>query len=238
MSDTETHEHTEKPKKQHSKLFYAGVSAGILGGVFVVIALLCHLVFFPQSVLSDGNRQETGMNTAATAAFGEMHTCEVNTARVAQVAGAQTDAVDRVLKDAISGRYGTGAGLDQNKVFSLLQEAYPDLGKLNDTFANAMAVMTGCQSNFLAKENYMNKLANEFVAWQTGSWFSRTYGGDQFPNDNLKIVIGTTVHTGADALQIMQRTVLSSDNVNAIETGIDNGGSKNPFQTPAPTPSK
>ena len=223
----------QKPRRKKPRY----VLWSILGTVIliIVIGVLCDRVFFPNSVTSDGNRKQRELNSLTTDAFGAMHTCEVNTARAAQIAGAQTDAVDRVLKDAISGRYGTGANLDQNKVFSLLQEAYPDLTGLNATFQDAMIVMTGCQKDFLAKQSRMNKAAQALESWTDGSWFTRTYGGDKFPNEGLHVTLGARKHTAQDALDIMQRAVLSSDNINALETGVDESASEDPFNTPAPT---
>jgi hypothetical protein len=217
---------------------------GVLGwsiitvfGLMAIILLLTFTVFIPNSVESAGNQKERKANTYAVAAFGAMDTCVQITYRSAQVTQAQADAIDKILKDAVSGRYGTGASLDQNKVFSLLQENYPSTVDISKLYATALSNMTGCQKDFLAAQTTMNTYANDFLAWSDGSWETRTFGGDRYPDDKLVVVIGEQVISGIKALRIMQRAVVETDTANAITSGTRSGSNSagtNPFATPSP----
>jgi hypothetical protein len=202
---------------------------GVLGwsiitvfGLMAIILLLTFTVFIPNSVESAGNQKERKANTYAVAAFGAMDTCVQITYRSAQVTQAQADAIDKILKDAVSGRYGTGASLDQNKVFSLLQENYPSTVDISKLYATALSNMTGCQKDFLAAQTTMNTYANDFLAWS---------------DDKLVVVIGEQVISGIKALRIMQRAVVETDTANAITSGTRSGSNSagtNPFATPSP----
>ena len=214
------------------------IGASSLAGLIVVGLILTFTLFIPQGVTSDGNKMESRMNGWYNQAVTALHNCTVKTARAAQVTGGQTDAVDKVLKDAVGGRYGTGNNMDQAKLFSAIHEAYPEqsIAGLNKSFQDAMAVMTGCQDDFTSAQNVVQAKVADFKAWRTGSWNVRTFGGDSFPNDNLEINIpGMPISTGQAALQIMERPIVDADTANAIKTGMDNSYQNNPFASPSPS---
>lgn len=210
------------------------------GGVFaVVVALVAGLtfgVFIPQGVVSDGNRQEASLNAWFNDEVVALHTCTAKTARAAQVTNGNTKAVDDILKHAVAGRYGSGNNLDQGKLFSAMHEAYPDLSALNKTFQDAMAIMVGCQDDFAAAQNVVQAKVANFKSWRTGSWTVRTFGGDEFPNDNLEVnIAGMDRLTGQQALNLMSRPIADADTANAIKTGEDESYKNDPFATPSPT---
>jgi hypothetical protein len=213
----------------------------IIGGAAVVSLLVLALVFtvlIPQSVISDGNKQESKLNAWYAGAVISLHNCTAKTARAAQVTKGQTDAVDKVLKGAVAGRYGTGNNIDQAKMFSAIVEAYPDgsVAGLNKTFQDALAVMIGCQDDFAAAQNVVQAKIADFESWRAGSWLVRKFGGDDFPNDHLKVnVAGMPIMTGAQALALMSRPILDTDTVNAIKSGQDNSFNDDPFATPTPS---
>jgi hypothetical protein len=212
------------------------IGGGIAAGALALAAGLAFGVFIPQSVISDGNQQESRLNGWFNNEVVALHTCTAKTARAAQVTKGQTDAVDKVLKDAVAGRYGTGNNLDEGKLFSAMHEAYPDLGGLNKSFQDAMAIMTGCQDDFAAAQGVVQSKVSDFKSWRTGSWTVRTFGGNDFPNDNLEVNIAGMDHLiGQQALDLMSRPIADADTVNAIKTGEDGSYKNDPFATPTPT---
>lgn len=215
------------------------IGGGIFAGAAVLTAGLVFGVVIPQGVVSDGNQQEATLNASFNAEVVALHTCTAKTARAAQVTKGQTDAVDKVLKDAVAGRYGTGNNLDEGKLFSAMHEAYPNLGGLDKSFQDAMAIMTGCQDDFAAAQNTLQARIANFTKWRTGSWTVRTFGGDDFPNGNLVINVAGMDHlTGQQALDLMSRPIADADTVNAIKTGEDGSYENDPFKTGTPSPTR
>jgi hypothetical protein len=207
--------------------------------VVTVLAVLTLTVFIPQSVTSAGNQQEATLNSWYNQAVTALHNCTIKTARAAKVIGTQTEAVDKVLKDAVAGRYGTqGNNLDQGKMFSALKEAYPDgaLAGLNKSFQDVLAVMLGCQDDFTSSQNQVQKRIATFDAWRTGSWRARSFGGGKFPNNNLRVnIAGVPQVSGQAAFDLMSRPIIDSDTSSAVNNGVDNSGKTNPFATATPT---
>ena len=217
------------------------IGLSVIGVLIVVVAVLVITVFIPQGVISSGNQQEARLNSWYSGAVASLNNCVVKTARAAQVTGAQTNAVDEVLKDAVGGKYGTGSNVNQPQMFSALVQAYPDgsVAGLNKSFQDALATMTGCQDDFVAAQNVVQSHVADFKSWRTGSWISRAFGGDQFPNENLEInIAGMPVTTGAQALTIMERPIISTDTANAVSTGENNEYQNNPFNTGTSSPTK
>ena len=215
------------------------IGGGIAAGVLALVAGIVFGAVIPQGVISDGNQQESHLNGWFNDEVIALHTCTAKTARAAQVTKGQTDAVDKVLKDAVAGRYGTGNNLDQGKLFSAMHEAYPDLGGLNKSFQDAMAIMTGCQDDFAAAQRVVQAKIADFKSWRSDTWTVRTFGGDDFPNDKLEVNIAGMDHlTGQQALDLMSRPIADADTVNAIKTGEDGSYKNDPFATATPTPTR
>jgi len=217
------------------------IAGSVVGGIGALALLLTFLVFIPQGVTSDGNKLEGDLSSLYAGAVTELHNCTAKTARAAQVTKGNTDAVDKVLKDAVGGRYGTGNNLDKGKLFSAIVESYPEqsVAGLNKTFQDAMAIMVGCQDDFTAKQGVVQSKVSDFKKWRTGSWTVRTFGGDDFPNDNLEInIAGMDPLTGKAAFDLISRPILDTDTVNAVKTGTDDSYKNDPFATPTPTPTR
>lgn len=214
------------------------IAGGAVAGLIALVLVLTFTLFIPQGVTSDGNKKEASLSGWYSDAVISLHNCTAKTARAAQVTKGQTDAVDKVLKGAVAGRYGTGNNIDQGKMFSAMVEAYPDgsVAGLNKTFQDALAVMIGCQDDFAAAQNVVQAKIADFESWRAGSWLVRNFGGDDFPNDHLKVnIAGMPIMTGAQALALMSRPILDTDTVNAIKSGQDNSFNDDPFATPTPS---
>jgi hypothetical protein len=214
------------------------IAGSAVAGLTALVLVLVFALFIPQGVTSDGNKKEASLSGWYSNAVTALHNCTAKTARAAQVTKGQTDAVDKVLKGAVAGRYGTGNNIDQAKMFSAMVEAYPDgsVEGLNKTFQDTLTVMTGCQDDFTAAQGVVQAQVATFKSWRTGSWKVRTFGGDDFPNENLEINIAGMPHlTGREALALISRPILDTDTVNAIKSGEDNSFSDDPFATPTPS---
>lgn len=208
---------------------------GLVVAGAVVLILLITLVFIPQPIISQGKQLESGMSANYADGANYLSNCVVKTKRAAQVTTAQTAAVDKVLKDAVSGRYGSGNTMDKAKLFSSIVENYPEaaVATLNKTFQDMLAIVTGCQDDFRNKQSTILDGVRQFNSWRTGSWSVRTFGGSNFPDTDLYITLPGINLTGRAAMVKMSTPIVDGDTVGAYQNGVQD--TTDPFATPTPT---
>jgi hypothetical protein len=233
----------EERQQRNSQTQWLIAGAGVLAVILITYLGIFHW-YFPNKVQNEGAHQQTSISSSYNAAAISLSTCVTNTARVAQVSQAQKTAVDDILKDAIGGRkYNDGSGnVNQAQLINALMvaEDYPDTSQVSKTLQDAMAVMVGCRKDFSDKQVVVQNNVQSFVTWKTGSWTSRSFGADKFPNENLILnVPGMDRKTGQDALDQMSKPIVDSMTVSALQMGIDNSYQTDPFApTTSTTPAK
>jgi hypothetical protein len=215
-----------------------------IGGIFVAISLLLWFFIWPQSVQSQGNKHETGITAAYEDGANYLSACINKSQQAADLANANTAALDKIVSDAVAGTGNAGhfnlsTPGGRSGLYAMFVQAYPNVDGLNKTFNNVLIVITGCQDDFRNKQSLVIDRVRAFTAWRAGSWITRTFGGNNFPNDNLRIPLpGTqTVLTGMAALDRASVPIVNTLTSNAYQRGTYNPG--NPFKssTPTPTPS-
>lgn len=138
------------------------------------------------------------------------------------VAKANNAAQDELIKNAITGRYegsqkpGTGG-----TSFSAIAEAYPDVAKNTELFANVQRVVTTGRDQFKDRQNEMQSRIARFETWKDSglfkSWAVKQIG---FPRDEMVIKVGGTSYRGQDALDKMTEVIGSSESIKAYESGV------------------
>ena len=134
------------------------------------------------------------------------------------VANLKSEKFRQIISDAVKGRYegkmqpGTGGAM-----FSAIQEAYPQLDlaiydKIVDLVATEREAFKQTQDALLTEVQKYKQWKNTDIIRQ---WFVAKY----FPSDNLEARIGTTVYTGAKALEQIQLLVTSQGTDDAFNTG-------------------
>jgi hypothetical protein len=223
----------DKPTNTRKWLLIGGA---IVGFIALILAILTPTVFIPQSVLSEGNTLEQGVSAAYNDGALTLSNCVNKTFQAANLANAQSDALADVFRAAVGGRYNQPGSpqVDSGKLFSAIQEAYPDLTGLNQTFNNVLAVITGCQDDYATKQRVVQDKVRDFNSWLTGSWRVRTFGGG-LPNNNLKASIpGAPTLYGQAALDKMSQPIVDASVGSAYNTGQTQ--QTNPFGTREPAP--
>jgi hypothetical protein len=219
----------------------------ILGGVLVVLGLLLQFVILPNVVQSQGNSLQNSLmedygNSAAT-----LHNCKAQAAGAANVAKAEVDALDKVLNNAVGGKFGNAkeGTFNQNDFVVAMRglypvSLYPDTKALSATFDKVMAIVTGCQENFLGQQKVVANDVKNLRDFRNASWFSRTYGGLDYPTSDLEINLPNVPRvTGKLALEQMARPIIDTSTAGAFGTGIDDGSLQGPFDnTPSATPTR
>jgi len=217
----------------------------IIGGAFVlVIALLVNYVFIPQSVQSAGNKIQNQLMDDYTAAAASLHNCKAKGAAAANVATAETDALSKILDNAIGGDYGSATDPATKQQFQTQfitglrtlypVSLYPDTKQLSATFDKVLAAVTGCQDEFLGAQRIVIDDVKNLRDFRNASWTNRNYGGLDYPTKDLVINIpGVPPYSGQQALTHMATPIVDTNTSNAFNTGIDD--STGPFNnTPSP----
>lgn len=196
-----------------------GAAAAVLA---VIVGLFLIKVIIEVGVTNDGNKKQQDLIAHYYRTTNVLSDCLVKTKSAVGVAEANTKALDEVLVGAIRGRYEEptsaqpGSG---NPLFSAIVEAYPNLEGLNDRFQDVLTVITGCRSNFRDSQEELQRQVSLFNQWRTGSWTVRTFGGSDYPNDELEIKVEGKPVTGAAALAQMRELVVVEEAQEGRDTG-------------------
>lgn len=135
------------------------------------------------------------------------------------LANIKTDKLDRVLTDAVKGRYegDTTARPGSGQLFSAVFEAYPDLAALN-VFDRVQTVVEAGRAEYKGVQSRLLDLLREYDSFRTrGVLHSWLVGVVGYPK--LEARIGPDVKTGAAARERMYTLVLSSNTREAFKTG-------------------
>lgn len=144
------------------------------------------------------------------------------------VAQASTDALDRVLTDAVKGRYDgkTSAQPGTGSLFSAIAEAYPELSaqELLRIWGKIQDYVTSQREGYRNKQSKLLDMLRTYDTWrETGGPGKRLILSlgiiADFPSNNLEARIGETKLTGEVARDKMYQIVLDSTTLKAYETG-------------------
>ena len=195
---------------------------GAIGAV-----LLLGLLYFviSNSVTNDGNKKQQDLITYYNDTTNILSDCLVKTKQSVGATKAQTDALDKVITDAVKGRYtgNTSAQPGGGSLFSAITEAYPDTSGLSKSFQDVMIIINGCRTDFRDSQAILQRGVTQFNQWRTGSFKVRTFGGKKYPNEDLEITVAGKPVTGKAALSQMRTLVVVEDAQSGRDTGkIDN----------------
>lgn len=138
------------------------------------------------------------------------------------IADRKSDQLDRILSDAIKGRYDTGSSATSavggGKLFSALKEAYPDLGGLS-TYDKVLVQLQGDRANFKKVQSKFLDELRDYDTWRAMGFFRSWALGNFAPSSNLVARIGTKKVTGMAAHEQMELIVLAPDAAKAFDSG-------------------
>jgi hypothetical protein len=221
----------------------------IIGGAIVVIVLICGGMGVATYTgnITKGNTMQNDLTATYADAANYMSNCIVKTNQAANVAQANADAFDKVIKDAIAGngkagQFNLNTQQGQAGFFPLLVQAYPQLQGQTDLFKKVLTIIVGCQDDFRNKQSVVLDHVRTFNNWRQSFWTS-LFGGGNFPNDNLVINLpGVPMATGQAALLKMGQPIIATDASDAYKNGtytpsnpFPGGNSSSAPATPAPS---
>ncbi len=200
------------------KLIVIGVIAA------VVLGLVGWGISTYTGIRNDGRNTElsiTAKYKAMQASYGQDRLAFTDQIGIARE---KRDAMDKILTDAVSGRYNKPGSpqVDNGKLFSAITEAYPDLAGLN-IFDQIMPFITQMRSKFAQDQAQVAEMIRDYNSWRTtGSFLHPTFvDWAGFPSDALEMQANGNVYRGKDALDRMSRPIIGSDTGVIFDTGVD-----------------
>lgn len=142
----------------------------------------------------------------------------------AGVTTAQSAAFDKIMSDAVQGRYqipsGSTAQPGQGQLFSAIVEAYPNLSGINQSYSQILDTISGGRDAFNNGQQRLQDQLRQYDQWRKSgfvrSWVIANVIGA--PTSNLVVQNGHTI-TGQAAYTVMSNVITSSTTQNSFNTG-------------------
>jgi hypothetical protein len=138
------------------------------------------------------------------------------------VANTSTAAQDKIIEDAIKGRYdgATGANPIGGAAFSAIIEAYPNVNVA--TYEKVQTAVFAGREAFKNQQTALLELLRDYNTWRNAGFIHRVMVSMVgAPSSNLEAAIGTDVVTGQAAMARMKLIVITADTKDAFNSGED-----------------
>lgn len=195
---------------------------GVLAAI--VIGFAAYAVGTYTSIRNEGRRQELALTAeykAVQVNYGQFRTSFYDQIGIARE---KRDAMDKILVDAVSGRYDKPGSpqIDSGKLFSAVVEAYPDLKGQLDIYDKILVFVQQGREKFAQDQNKLQKMVQDYNEWRTtGSFLHPTFAGWLFPSNSLEARIGDKVYRGQEALDKMSSVIVGADTGEIFDSGVD-----------------
>lgn len=139
------------------------------------------------------------------------------------VANLKSDQLDRILTDAVKGRYDSEstAQPDSGRLFSAIVEAYPDLTENMALYDRILDYVQAHREAYKQKQSALLDVLRSFDRWRKSgfinSFIIKNILG--IPDENLEARLGRQVWRGQEALDRMYVIILDSQSYEAYENG-------------------
>lgn len=189
----------------------------LIGGVIVVLALLGYSRLNDE--YNESVRRESQLSMLFLSNQNELSAYVSTFYEEASVANMKSEKMTKFMTDAVRGRYDKNGGFDGSAMVSMLKEAYPDMKEFG-TFDKIIQHVKAGRESFKGKQEYLLDQIRTYKNWYREG-FVRGYVMKKFiPSVHLEARIGDKVVTGKEALDLMERIILTGDTKKAYETGV------------------
>lgn len=145
----------------------------------------------------------------------------------AGVTKAQSAAFDKIMLDAVAGRYQnkeggpTTAQPGSGTLFSAIQEAYPNLDGINSSFTRILDTISAGRTAFANNQAKLQDQLREYDTWRKSgifhSWVLAKLVG--VPTDDLVVTNGDQKLRGQAAYDKMSQVITSGTTADAFKSG-------------------
>jgi hypothetical protein len=136
------------------------------------------------------------------------------------VANIKSDKMDKILTDAVKGRYGEKGFSSDGAFFSAIKEAYPDITGLN-IYDKIIDYVKSRRAGYRDIQDKLLDMLATYDRWRKEGWVQSYIVANVIgaPTEDLKARVGTEITTGKAALDKMYQIVLTEQAVDAYSTG-------------------
>jgi hypothetical protein len=140
------------------------------------------------------------------------------------VVGAQTNALEDILLEAVKGRYdqdGFGTG---SPMFVAIAEAYPEAGvaELMENWGKIQDYIASQREGYRNQQSKLLDMLRAYDTWRTKGFIQQLIVNNLlgFPTDNLVARIGDQQYVGPVAREKMFQIILNPSAIEAYEDGV------------------
>lgn len=137
------------------------------------------------------------------------------------IANLKSEKMDKIISDAVSGRYGEDGFSSKGAFFSAVTEAYPNLAGL-DIYDKIMDYVKAKRAEFRSIQTKLLDMINSYDTWRQDGIIQSIIISNflKVPSNRLVAKIGETEYTGEEALRKMKQIVLAGQAIDAYKTGV------------------
>lgn len=139
------------------------------------------------------------------------------------IAEVKSTALNTVLTSAVTGRYdeGSSAKPSDGQVFSAITEAYPDINDSLAAYDKVIDYVTAGREAYKQDQDKLLDMLRVYDSWrESGLIDSQIVSMAGFPSNRLKANTATRIFEGRAALDQMYSIVLTSEAIEAYDTGV------------------
>jgi hypothetical protein len=205
------------------------------GGLFAALIVGGFSLYgYVNSQYNAGKNLEIGLNTQYLDNQNELSTYISSFYEQVGVANLKSDKMDKILTDAVKGRYDgkdSKAQVGQGQLFSAIVEAYPDLQNNLNIYDKIVDFIRAGREAYKQKQTKLLGMLQAYDSWRTDDIIRSWFVGKYFPSSALEARIGTNVKRGEEARNQMWLIVTTQSTSDAYNTGH-----MDPLQVPGATP--
>jgi hypothetical protein len=198
---------------------------GIIGGAILLVVILVISTFSSfNNTRNDGITYEQGLMSQYKVNKDELSTYIVSFNESLGVADRSTSKLDKILSDAVQGRYDNADGTltpgTGGAMFSAIAESYPDLTANAETYAKVQDLVISGRTAYKNQQNKLIDMVREYKVWsKKGLVHSQMVKAIGFPSNDLEITDGTNTYHGIDALDRIDRVIIVKEAADAYDSG-------------------
>jgi hypothetical protein len=136
------------------------------------------------------------------------------------LANLKSEKMDKIITDAVVGRYGEKGFSSGGAFIAAIKEAYPDTAGLN-IYDKIVDYVKAKREGYRATQSKLLDMLRAYDKWRNDgivqSWIVKNFLG--IPSDRLEARIGTKISRGTEARDQMYLIVLAEQATTAYETG-------------------
>ena len=201
-----------------------------VGVLLIGCCLLVSVYGYVNNIWNEGVAQERQLTAQYLDNQNELSAYISGFYELVGVAQAEGEVLDQILLDAVKGRYDEAGFAVDSPLFAAIAEAYPEAGvaELMANWGKVQDYISAGREAYKAKQSKLLDQLRVYDTWrQTGLIRRSIVQILGFPSQNLEARVGQLALTGEMARIKMYQIVLTSEAIEAYETGV-----MDPLQVP------